>query len=374
MSQYRINLVILLGAALVLCLTTPAQARWVHQERQPVDATPQTIDSTEEAIEQAIDPFTHEEHQPPDTEEAPASDDCDWRLEEQEWQEQSQEVVRSFSCHSFRWFDSLWGDAQDFDESSVNGLVLVGTRWREYDGFDPRFRFKVRAPLPNMDNKFDLVLGRVDEEAYISDTDTQDRMFYNPGVVSDREDSWLLGLGHRRRGKRSGWDTSLGIRLGAPLRIYGKLQYYYNKHFTKNVDLRLRQTFFWRNDDGLGSTTRGDLAWGIDLKNVLRWEGVATVSQESQGTEWRVGQTWYHLFGDRSAFSLLAFARGKTDAEVALQDIGLNFTWRRPFTREWMYLSVGPTITWPRELSEEKRELSFGFNVWLEMEFGNWRY
>jgi hypothetical protein len=378
MSQFRTKLagiVILVLLAPGAVLHAPAaEAQWVHQERPTVDDTPQTIDSEEEAIDQIQDPFSHEDHPRPDTGQMEGEDECDWHLKGEPWQEQSQEVVRSFSCHSFRWFDGLWGDSRDFPENAVNGLVLLGTRWRQYDGFDPRFRFKVRAPLPNLDNKFDLVLGRVDEEAFISDTDTQDRMFYNPGIVTDREESWLLGLGHRRKGKRSGWDTSLGLRLSSGLRLYGKLQYYYNKHFTENLDLRLRQTFFWRDDDGLGSTSRGDLAWGIDLKNVVRWEALGRISQKSEGTEWRVGQTWYHLFGDRNAFSLLTYARGKTGADVPLQDAGFVFNWRRPFTRDWMYLSMGPTITWPREQADEKREVSFGFNLWLEMEFGNWRY
>ncbi|MNC98511.1 hypothetical protein D3C83_164950 [compost metagenome] len=59
---------------------------------------------------------------------------------------------------------------------------------------------------------------------------------------------------------------------------------------------------------------------------------------------------------------------------MPLQEYGFNFIWRRPFTRDWLYLSVGPSITWPRYLLEEERELSLGFGVWLEMEFGDWVY
>jgi hypothetical protein len=39
-----------------------------------------------------------------------------------------------------------------------------------------------------------------------------------------------------------------------------------------------------------------------------------------------------------------------------------------------MYLSFGPSLTWPREYLDEKREASLGFGVWIEMQFGNWRY
>jgi len=40
----------------------------------------------------------------------------------------------------------------------------------------------------------------------------------------------------------------------------------------------------------------------------------------------------------------------------------------------WLYLFVWPSITWPQEVPEDRREMSLGFNLWLEMEFGNWRY
>ncbi len=335
----------------------------------------ESIHTEEEAIEAVTQPF----HKTEPVEEAPerpaTEDDCDWKLNDQEFQEQSQEVLRSWSCHTFRWFDSWWGDDYDFNERAVNGLLTIGAEYREYDGFDPRLRLKVRAPLPNLNSRWDLILGRVDEEAFVSDTQGQDSTFYNPGIVDRGEDtSWLLGLGHRPKGGKSGWDWSVGVRLRLPPEPYAKLSWFYNKQFTENTDFRFRQTFFWRSDEGFGTTSRGDMAYGINLKNVLRWEGILKVTEITEGTEWYFGQTWYHLLGNRSAFSLLSFARGKTDAAVGLQDVGFNLIWRRPFTRDWIYISMGPSITWPRELLEEKRELSLGFGLWFELEFGNWRY
>jgi len=303
------------------------------------------------------------------------TDECDWDLSSPHLQEDSQEVLRGATCHSFRWFDGLFGEEIDYPEDQVNGLATIGAEYTQYDNFDPRFRFRVRAPLPNMSSRWDLMLGRGDEDAFISDTQAQDSTFYNPGVLNrGSEDSWILGLGHRRKNQRRGWDWSVGVRVRLPLVPYVKTQWFYNKAFSDSADLRFRQTFFWRSDDGFGTTSRGDYAWGIDPNNVMRWEGVATLAEESEGTEWYAGQTWYHLLGDRGAFSILAFARGKSDAEVPFQEYGFNFIWRKPFTRDWIYLSMGPSITWPRYFEDESREASLGFGVWLEMEFGNWRY
>jgi len=310
-----------------------------------------------------------------DGQDAETFDACDWKLEGQPLQEQVQEVVRDLSCHTYRWFDGLWGDQQDFDERAISGLLTLGAEYTEYEGFDPKLRFKVRAPLPNMSSRWDLMLGRVDEESFVSDTSGQDRTFFNPGVIDRGQDaSWLLGLGHRGSEGKSGWDYSLGVRLRVPPNPFGKVQYYYNHDFSERVDLRFRQTFFWRRDQGFGTTSRGDLAYIVNLENLLRWEAIVTAHDETQGTGWYVGQTWYHQLRGENALSLRAFAMGETSAPVDLREYGLSLVWRRPFTRDWLYLSIGPSVTWPRELPEEKREMSLGFGLWLEMEFGDWRW
>ena len=343
----------------------------------PTNPSTEGEPSRSRVVEEIQKPFGPEELSPEDSaeEEPGARDPCNWALEGEELQEQSREILRSWSCYSFRWFDSWWGDQYDFDEKAVNGLLTFGAEYRQYDGFDPRLRLKVRSPLPNMNRRWDLLLGRVDEDSYISDTQGQDQTFYNPGSVNrDEEPSWLLGLGYRGKARRSGWDYSAGVRLRLPPVPYLKAQYYYNRDLNERSDLRFRQTFFWRSDRGFGTTSRADVAYGIDPENALRWEAIGTVHEETEGVEWYVGQTWYHLLGDRGAFSLRAFANGETRKDVSLRDAGFYFIWRRPFTREWLYLSFGPSITWPRELPAEKREMSLGFGLWLEIEFGNWRY
>jgi len=342
---------------------------------EPPRAAPPEDESAEKrAMEEVQDPFGRDDGSEVAAPEG-GRDECNEPLEDPEIQEISQELAWSWSCYTFRWFDSWWGDQYDFDEKAVSGLITVGMRYSQYYGFDPKGRLKVRAPLPNMTRRWDVILGRVDEEAFVTDTQGQDKTFYNPGAIDRGEDAeWLLGLGHRGQARRSGWDYSVGVRLRIPPAPYVKAQWYYNKDLSDRSDFRFRQTFFWRLDQGFGTTSRGDLAYGINEKNVLRWEAFGTMHDEIDGVQWYAGQTWYHLLANRSAFSLRSFIRGETGAEVSLKEYGIDMIWRRPFTREWLYLSVGPSVTWPREFPEDQREMSLGFNLWLEMEFGNWRY
>lgn len=306
-----------------------------------------------------------------------ADDPCDWISDVPHWQEDVRDFVRGATCHTFRWVDGWFGHEIDYPENEVNGLLRVGAEYEQYYGFDEKLKFRVRAPMPNVSRRFDVLLGRGEDDEFISDTETQNDTFYNPGLVNravDNDASWLLGLGGRRQDGDSGWDWSVGMRLRSPPVPYVKLQWYHYHAFSPNTDLRFRQTFFWRSDDGWGATSRGDLAWEMTPVDVLRWEGVATVNEVLHGTEWWAGQTWYHIAGDRGAWSLLAFARGETDWEVPLKEYGFNLVWRQPFTRDWMYLSLGPSLTWPKEFAHEKREASWGFGLWVEMEFGDWTW
>ena len=350
--------------AAIIVLALDAGVVWAAQpdEPQPVSTEQNSAADT---------PATTDK----DTQAQQARDECDRAVQDTEFQETAQDTLRSWSCHTFRWFDGWWGQEHDFPENEVSGWVLVGAEYREYDGFDPRTRLKVRAPLPNLNRRWDVWLGRLDEEAYITDTDPRDNTFYNSGLMDRNEDdSWLLGLGHRRGRGRSGWDWSVGVRLRVPPEPYVKLSWLYRKQFTIDTDLRFRQTFFWRSDDGFGTTSRADLTTRLGPRDVMRWEGIYRVTEETQGADWYVGHTWYHLLSGGSALSLLTFADGETERPVELRDAGFQLTWRRPFTRDWIYLSMGPSLTWPRRQPEDEREASLGFGIWIEMEFGDWRY
>jgi hypothetical protein len=303
------------------------------------------------------------------------TDACDWVLPGKPLQERSREVIRGISCHSLRWFDSLFGSEQDFDENAVSGELRLGLTYSQYEGFKPRLHFNVRAPLPNLSSRWDVLVGRVDAETYVTDTRNERSEFYNPGLIKRDDDAkWLLGLGKSNAGDPNGWDYAAGVHIDLPLDPFIRTRYYYARTFGTDDELSFRQTFFWRNNEGLGTTSRVGLEFSLAPRDVMRWEGVATVSQESDGVDWYAGNTWYHLLRDNKAFSVLAFVRGETTAEVPLKEYGFIFSWRQPLSRDWIYLSFGPSLTWPREHRYEQREASLGFIVWLDMTFGQWRY
>ena len=301
------------------------------------------------------------------------SDLCNYSENSGEFPEQVQGKVHSYSCYTARWIDRLFGSKYDFDEDAVNGMMSVGFLWTEFDGLDPKVRFRLDAPLPNLDNRVRAFLGRVEEDAEIRGTQPTDQTAFQDGI-EETERSWLLGLGYNPNpDRRQGFDYSLGIRLRASPDPYARIRYRYYRDLDEQRRLKFIQTTFWRRDEGFGTTSNLDMDWDLNSGNILRWETIGTVSEDTEGLNWWSGTTWYRHLGGDAAIALLGFVRGETDQPVGLQEYGFRLTWRHPFKRDWMYLEYGPSITWPRERKEEKRELSLGVGLRWEVQFGDYR-
>jgi len=298
-------------------------------------------------------------------------DKCQQQPGQEHVPERVQSGVHEFSCRTARWIDSLFGDSEDFKEEAVGGKLMVGVSWNEYEGTDLKARYRIRTDLPNFSSRWDAFFGRVDEEAHISGTESVENTSFRQQFADRDDDEWLLGLGYReQRGATQGWDYSIGLRLRTPVRLYTKARYRKAWRFSEDLDLRYRQTFFWRDGTGFGTTTHLDSVFDRMTRDLQRWELVATVSEATLGTRWWAGHTWYHKVGNQRGISLLTFARGETNAEVPMQEYGFELLFRRQLTRDWLFVNVGPTLTWPREKLGEKREASLGFAFLVDFEFG----
>ncbi len=299
-------------------------------------------------------------------------DKCDQEPAQDKLPEKTRAGTFEFACRTLRWVDGLFGSSHDFREESVDGRLSLGFAWNQYEHWDPSLRFRVHTDLPNLSSRWNAFFGRVDEEDYIEGSETTQESALRRGISDSDETEWLLGLGYKgREEKTGGWDYSVGVRLRSPPRFYVRTRYEKVASLSPNLDLRYRQTFFWRDgSSGFGTTTHLDSDRQIDPDNILRWEFIAKLTEATEGIHWWLGNTWYHRLGEKRGVSLRSFARGATDAEVELLEYGLELTWRRQVAREWLFINAGPTLTWPRERREERREASLGFQVLMEMEFG----
>ena len=274
-------------------------------------------------------------------------------------------------CLTAARFDGFFGNARFDDEyQATHGSLAVGMLWDERDQLDQSVRFRLRVHLPQLDERFNAFIGRTDFDEEVTgvrdDFDSLPRQF---GRESD--DAVLLGLGYSQPGRAGGYfDGGIGARLTFPMDPYVKGRYRLALPFFERNVLRLSETLFWKNSEGIGATTRWDLERLLAEKFLFRWTGSGTLTQKTEGLLWFSSATLYHNLGGGSALAYQAAISGESRRDVAITDYGLRLIYRQRIYQDWLFLELRSSITWPRETLLERRERNLGAGVGLELLFG----
>lgn len=289
-----------------------------------------------------------------------------------------QRVRRSLTvttCASSAWLDGLFGDQIYYDEyHATYGTLTVGGLWSEYDGFDPRLRFRARLKLPQWDERISAFAGRVGEEDYISDTEGDFQALPTRQFGTLEEESVLVGLGYSSP-ERTGndFDAGVGVRIDTPLDPYTRARYEIVRAFAERYVFTARETVFWQNSEGFGTTTRINLDRVLSDRYLLRWSNLGKFTEKTDGVEWYTQLTLFQSIGQRTGLAWQAQVEGATDNEVQLTRHAVRLIMRRQLTPEWLILELRGGVGWPRRKLTEEREASPEIGVAIEMQFGHKR-
>lgn len=279
------------------------------------------------------------------------------------------------ACASSAWLDGLFGDQIHYDDyHATYGTVTAGGLWSDYDGFDPRLRFRARLQLPQWDERISAFAGRVGEEDYISDTEGDFDALPTRQFGNLEDESVLLGLGYSSPDRTGNdFDAGVGIRVDLPLDPYARARYEVVRAFAERYVFSVRETGFWQNTEGFGTTTRVNLDRVMSERFLLRWSNLAKYTEETIGVEWYTQFTLFQSIGQRTGLAWQAQTEGATDNEVQLTRHSARLIMRRQLTPEWLIFEVRGGVSWPRRKLEEKREASPEVGVAIEMQFGQKR-
>lgn len=287
------------------------------------------------------------------------------------WLDRMQAGLYRTMCLSAARFDGFFGNARFDDEyQATYGSIVVGALWDERDQWDPSLRFKVRLRLPQLSERFNAFIGRVDPEEQV--TELRDDFDSLPRQFGRRDDDAVLfGLGYSQPGRGGGYfDSDIGVKLDFPMDPYVKGRYRLALPFLQRNMLRLRETIFWQDSEGLGTTTRVDLERLLAEQWLVRWTGSGTLTENTEGIRWFSNATLYQNLGSNRALAYQAGISGESDRDVAVADYGLRVIYRQRIHREWLFLELRSSLTWPRETPLEHREPNWGAGVGLELLFG----
>ena len=277
------------------------------------------------------------------------------------------------TCASSAWLDSLGGDEFRYDQyRATHGTISAGGLWSDYDGFDPRLRFRVRLQLPQWDERISAFAGRVGEDDYISDTEGDFVALPTRQFGTLEEESVLVGLGYSSP-ERTGndFDAGVGVRVDLLLDPYARARYEIVRAFGEHYVLTARETVFWQNSEGFGTTTRMYLDRAISDTMLLRWTNLGKYTEETIGLEWYTQLTLFQSLNERTGLAWQLQTEGETDNEVQLTRHSARLILRRQLTWDWLFLEVRGGVSWPRRRVIEERKPSPEIGLALEMQFGN---
>jgi hypothetical protein len=279
------------------------------------------------------------------------------------------------ACASSAWLDGLFGDQiYPAEYHATYGTVTTGALWSKYDGFDPRLRFRARLQLPQWDERISAFAGRVGEDNYISDTEGDFDALPTRQFGTLEDESVLVGLGYSSP-ERTGndFDAGVGVRIDLPLDPYARARYEIVRSFADQYVFSVRETVFWQNTEGFGTTTRLNLDRVFSDRYLLRWSNVGKFTEETVGIEWYSQLTLFQSVGQRTGLAWQAQVEGQTDNEVQMTRTAARLIMRRQLTPEWLILELRGGVSWPRRKVIEEREPSPEIGIAVEMQFGQKR-
>ena len=277
-------------------------------------------------------------------------------------------------------FNAVWRSAMRMDHwfgegadeaayMETSGSIAPALLYDEFDGFDPRLRFQVDVPLPQLNDRFHAFIGRVNRDEYVTERRPGSGAFARQyGPVE--EDETLLGIRYREPKQGGRFEADAGLRLASPLDPFVKGSWRYNKGTSETTLFSLRETIFWQNSEKFGLTSRIDFEKVIDEQWLLRWTGSGTFSERTEGVKGYVSFNAIRGLPNRRAIAAELFTEGELDADVPLGDYGVKLAYRRSVSREWLVLETRISLTFPREELWQTREATWGVGVGLEMFFG----
>jgi hypothetical protein len=282
--------------------------------------------------------------------------------------------IEQFVYGTSRWFDGLFGESDVECAGNVSrGMVSTGLRFDERDGAKFRARFRASVALPAINRRANLIVGRGDVDRFVEGTDDENIQTLPERFNSFDEDEFLVGLGYSRNvGLRKGWDFGVGVKLGIPLDPYAKARYHLNPVVNELMLWRLTPQVFWQESRGAGVSLSSTVDVAMAEDWMLRNSITMVEDEESEGMEWSTKLTGFHNLDELSAYAFSVFASGETDAEVPLLDYGFELRYRRRILREWFFIELLGSLSYPREFLIEERERNLGVSVTFELQFGEW--
>jgi hypothetical protein len=281
-------------------------------------------------------------------------------------------VLAESSCTAVLWFDGLFGSGEGDLASArrTSGGIDLAIRVSEFHGPEPDAGVRLRYDLPNLERRVNVFIGRGDGGDAVQNREYRGVARPAPGIRSE-EDRWIAGLGFLPVARlREAADVRVGVRPATAPVLFAHARFEQRLAPGPWTELSVRQTVFWENRAGFGVTGGAEYHRLLDTRHLLHGEAVGTLSQASEGAEWRSQVTVWRRLGGLRSVGLQPFALGATSAEVAVEEYGVRGRYRRPLGSAALMGEFVVGYSWPRSDRAAPREGSAQAGVGVQLLFG----
>lgn len=261
------------------------------------------------------------------------------------WWDRAQSYFSQRACTPAVWFDRFFGDQRQEDVATALVRVIPSIQYSDRDLDDPGVSLKARFNLPNLEDRFNIVVNDDDVEAAGLLPGEVER----PSQANQRElrDSSAALRYLVQLADRSGLDFDVGLRSEA--KFFARGRYFRSWQLTPVVQTRFTQSAFFRDGEGFGEVSLLEVERLMSEDMLLRWSTQATVSEEVNGLELRDGiQLYRQLDADRAISWNLAMTVDSDPAWKA-NEYATSIRYRQRAFRSWFFYEVEPFLDWIRE-------------------------
>jgi len=317
------------------------------------------------AEEQEPDREVHSELSPGEVIEISCRDEQD---RPESWLDRTHSYVSQKLCEPAAWFDGFFGTARASEETPIGSFFRVRNSmiWDESEAFGHEIRLSANISLPRISDRVRLLISR--DESIEGEPDLGDI-----GRESDNDEQTRLGLRFLfSELGRTQFDADATVKVnsgGLNPRARGRVRH--TRALTQTTLTRWTQTVFWERDDGFGTSSRADWEWLPSRLALVRLTGRGTVSEASNGIDWRTGLVGFRQLNQKTAIRSELGAFGETSRDRGIEEFFVNFRFRRSFLRDWLFYELQPEHAWPIDETTGNRRSDWRFILTLEIQFEN---
>lgn len=278
--------------------------------------------------------------------------------------ETSRRSLRSTAEWLARGVDSWFGD-KPFEQGGkvTQGKLSIGFSKRQGETLSSKLRLSASLRLPNLQDRAYLYFGRDNDREVVQDTPAafsrQDRLLAD--TAEDR--TYFAGLGVALR-------KALELRLGFHgIKPYAQARAAKPWALSERDLLELRQTFFLRFDDRLGSTTALSYERAVSSTLALRWLSATTITQKTNRFDWSSVLGAYKVFYGQRLLSMEGIVSGSQHTGVTFTEYGLQTRFQRPVYKDWLVAEVALGHFWPRSDPTSERKSVWAGGATLTLQF-----